>query len=54
MLVENEPACYACHAAERRINGLLEVEFDYRGGRGPALEKPVEGDRPGRPQPGPS
>jgi signal transduction histidine kinase len=30
MLVENEPACYACHAAERRINGFLEVEFDYR------------------------
>ena len=30
MLVENEPECYACHAAERRINGLLEVEFDYR------------------------
>ena len=30
MLVENGPACYACHAAERRINGLLEVEFDYR------------------------
>jgi signal transduction histidine kinase len=30
MLVENEPECYSCHAAERRINGLLEVEFDYR------------------------
>jgi hypothetical protein len=30
MLVENEPECYACHAAELRINGLLEVEFDYR------------------------
>jgi len=30
MLVENEPECYSCHAAERRINGFLEVEFDYR------------------------
>lgn len=30
MLVENGPACYACHASERPINGLLEVEFDYR------------------------
>jgi len=30
MLVENGPACYACHGAERRVNGFLEVEFDYR------------------------
>jgi signal transduction histidine kinase len=30
MLVENEPDCYACHDAGRRINGVLEVEFDYR------------------------
>jgi hypothetical protein len=30
MLVENEPECYACHGAGRRINGVLEVEFDYR------------------------
>lgn len=30
MLVENGPACYACHDASRRINGLLEIEFDYR------------------------
>jgi len=30
MLVENEPECYSCHDAERRINGVLEVEFDYR------------------------
>lgn len=30
MLVENEPECYACHGPERRINGVLEVEFDYR------------------------
>jgi signal transduction histidine kinase len=29
MLVENEPACYACHDAARRLNGVLEVEFDY-------------------------
>jgi signal transduction histidine kinase len=30
MLVENEPECFACHDAGRRINGVLEVEFDYR------------------------
>jgi signal transduction histidine kinase len=30
MLVENEPECYACHGADRRLNGVLEVEFDYR------------------------
>jgi hypothetical protein len=30
MLVENGPACYACHDAGRRLNGVLEVEFDYR------------------------
>ena len=29
-LVENAPACYACHDAGRKINGFLEVEFDYR------------------------
>jgi len=30
MLVENGPACYSCHAAGKRINGVLEVVFDYR------------------------
>jgi signal transduction histidine kinase len=30
MLVENGPACYSCHDAGRRINGVLEVVFDYR------------------------
>jgi signal transduction histidine kinase len=30
MLVENEPECYSCHGAERRINGVLDVVFDYR------------------------
>ena len=30
MLVENEPECYSCHGPGRRINGVLEVEFDYR------------------------
>jgi len=30
MLVENAPECHACHGAERRLNGVLEVEFDYR------------------------
>jgi signal transduction histidine kinase len=29
MLVENGPACYACHDTGRRLNGVLEVEFDY-------------------------
>jgi hypothetical protein len=29
MLVENERECYSCHGAERRINGVLEVVFDY-------------------------
>ena len=29
-LVENAPACYACHDEQRRINGFLEVDFDYR------------------------
>jgi signal transduction histidine kinase len=29
-LVENAPACYVCHAPERKINGFLEVDFDYR------------------------
>ena len=30
MLVENGPACYSCHDAGRRINGVLDVVFDYR------------------------
>lgn len=30
MLVENGPACYQCHDAGRRINGVLEVVLDYR------------------------
>jgi len=30
MLVENEPECYSCHDAKRRVNGVLEVVFDYR------------------------
>ncbi|HSA96303.1 MAG TPA: ATP-binding protein [Acidobacteriota bacterium] len=30
MLVENGPACYACHDADKRLNGVLEVEFDNR------------------------
>jgi len=30
ILVENNPACYACHAPEQRINGFLEVTFDSR------------------------
>lgn len=30
MLVENEPECYSCHGAGRRVNGVLEVVFDYR------------------------
>jgi hypothetical protein len=30
MLVENEPECYACHGSDRRVNGVLEVELDYR------------------------
>jgi len=29
-LVENAPACHACHAPEGKINGFLEVDFDYR------------------------
>jgi signal transduction histidine kinase len=29
MLVENEPDCYACHGTGRRVNGVLEVDFDY-------------------------
>ena len=30
ILVENKPECYGCHAAAVKINGLLEVTFDYR------------------------
>ncbi len=30
LLVENEPECYSCHGSERRVNGVLEVVFDYR------------------------
>jgi signal transduction histidine kinase len=29
-LVANAPACYQCHAEERKINGFLEVDFDYK------------------------
>ncbi len=29
-LVDNAPACYACHTPERKINGFLEVDFDYQ------------------------
>jgi signal transduction histidine kinase len=28
-LVDNAPACYGCHTPERKINGFLEVDFDY-------------------------
>ena len=30
ILVENRPECYSCHAPAAKINGLLEVTFDYR------------------------
>lgn len=30
MLVENEPECWSCHEASRRVNGVLEIELDYR------------------------
>lgn len=30
ILVENNPACYACHAPEQKVNGFLEVTFDSR------------------------
>jgi two-component system NtrC family sensor kinase len=30
MLVENGPDCYSCHDPGRRVNGVLEVAFDYR------------------------
>jgi signal transduction histidine kinase len=30
ILVENSPACYACHAPEQKVNGFLEVTFDSR------------------------
>jgi hypothetical protein len=29
-LVDNAPACFGCHAPERKINGFLEVDFDYQ------------------------
>lgn len=28
-LILNGPACYACHDQEKKINGFLEVDFDY-------------------------
>jgi signal transduction histidine kinase len=28
-LILNGPACYACHDREKKINGFLEVDFDY-------------------------
>jgi len=28
-LVHNSPACYSCHDQERKVNGFLEVDFDY-------------------------
>jgi signal transduction histidine kinase len=30
ILVENNPACYACHAPAQKVNGFLEVTFDSR------------------------
>jgi signal transduction histidine kinase len=30
ILVENNPACYSCHTPEKKVNGFLEVTFDYR------------------------
>lgn len=29
-LIANAPACYQCHDRERRINGFLEVDFNYK------------------------
>ena len=29
-LIANAPACYQCHDRGRRINGFLEVDFNYR------------------------
>jgi signal transduction histidine kinase len=28
-LVDNAPACYGCHTPDRKLNGFLEVDFDY-------------------------
>jgi signal transduction histidine kinase len=28
-LIDNGPACYACHDQKKKINGFLEVDFDY-------------------------
>ncbi len=28
-LIHNSPACYSCHDEEKKINGFLEVDFDY-------------------------
>ena len=30
ILVENNPACFACHASELKVNGFLEITFDSR------------------------